>query len=331
MRAVLMLSVAGVLLSSSALAWGPDGHRMISTVAVQSLPSDVPAFLRSADAADEAGYMGPEADRQRGAGKSFDAEQAPGHFVDAEDDLTVLGGPSLKNLPISREQYDTALRAKGADQYKAGYLPYSIQHGFELLAKDLAYWRVDVWGEKNAPTETERAWYAKDRVRREQIALFDLGTWSHYVADGSNPMHVTVHYNGWGKYPNPEGFTDAKIHSPFESAYVHANINENDIKTALQAYRDCKCAIWVRTSEYLVASQSDVVPLYRLEKQGVFAKPTPEGKAFVAKRLAIGAAELRDMIIDAWHHSETLGVGYPEKKVSDVEAGKYDPYNELTY
>ncbi len=331
MRAVLVLSVTAILLSSSALAWGPDGHRMISTVAVQSLPEEVPSFLRSANAVDESGYLGPEADRQRGAGQSFDAERAPGHFVDIEDDLTILGGPSIKALPVSREQYDTALRAKNATQYKAGYLPYSIQQGFELLSKDLAYWRVDVWGEKNAKTETERAWYAQDRVRREKIALFDLGTWSHYVADGSNPMHATVHFNGWGKYPNPEGFTEAKIHSPFESAYVHGNINESDVKAALPAYRDCKCAIWVRTADYLVASQSEVVPLYRLEKQGVFAKQTPEGKAYVAKRLAIGAAELRDMIIDAWHHSDALGVGYPEKKVTDIEAGKADPYEELTY
>jgi hypothetical protein len=331
MRALLLLSAAGILLSSNAMAWGPDGHRMISTVAVQSLPADLPAFLRTPEAADEAGYMGPEADRQRGAGLSFDDEQSKGHFVDVEDDLTVLGGPSLKNLPVSREQYDTDLRAKGATQYKAGYLPYSIQQGFQLLSKDLAYWRVDVWGEKNGKTEAERAWYAQDRVRREKIVLHDLGAWSHYVGDGSNPMHVTVHFNGWGKYPNPEGFTTAKIHSPFESQYVHANITEKDVTAAMPAYRDCACAIWVRTADYLAASQSDVVPLYRLEKQGAFAKSTPEGKAFVAKELARGAAELRDMIIDAWKHSETLSVGWPEKKISDIEAGKADPYEELTY
>ncbi len=331
MRAVLILSVAGVLLSSSALARGTDGHRMISTVAVQSLPDEVPAFLRTPEAADEAGYLGPEADRERGAGQSFDDEHGPAHFVDVNDDLTILGGPSLKNLPVSREKYDTELRAKGSDQYRAGYLPYSIQQGFELLSKDLAYWRVDVWGEKNGKTEAERAWYAKDRVMRERIVLHDLGIWSHFVGDGSQPMHASVHYNGWGKYPNPEGFTQAKIHSPFESPYVHANITEKDISAVLPVYRDCKCAIWTRTADYLVGTQAEVVPLYRLEKQGAFAKPTPEGKAFVAEQLARGAAELRDMIVDAWHHSDELGVGYPEKKVSDVEAGKADPYEQLTY
>ena len=330
-RTVLMLSVAAVLFTSSALAWGPDGHRMISTLAVQSLPGEVPAFLRTPDAAEEAGYLGPEADRERSAKTSFDAEHAPGHFVDVDDDLTILGGPKLAELPATREQYDYALNKKKTNQYKAGYLPYSIQQGFELLAKDFAYWRADVAGEKNGKTEAERAWYAKDRVMREKIALYDLGTWSHYVADGSNPMHASVHYSGWGKYPNPEGFTQAKIHSPFESQYVHANITEKDITPLVPAYRDCACAISKRTADYLLADQADLVPFYRLEKAGAFAKPTPEGKAFAAKRLAVGVAELRDMIVDAWHYSDSLGVGYPEKKVTDIEAGKVDPYEELTY
>jgi hypothetical protein len=331
MRTVLMLSVAGVLFTSNAMAWGPDGHRMISTLAVQSLPGEVPAFLRTPDAAEEAAYLGPEADRQRGAGKSFDAERSPGHFVDVDDDLTILGGPKLSALPVSREQYDYALNKKKTNQYKAGYLPYAIQQGFELLAKDFAYWRVDVAGEKNGKTEAERAWYAKDRVMREKIVLHDLGTWSHYVADGSNPMHASVHYNGWGKFPNPEGFTQAKIHVPFENQYVHNNITEKDITPLVPAYRNCACAIWIRTADYLLADQAEIVPLYRLEKAGAFDKPTPEGKAYVAKRLAIGVAELRDMIVDAWHASDNLGVGYPEMKVTDVEAGKADPFESLAY
>ena len=330
MRKVLLLSVAAVLLSPCALAWGPDGHRMISTVAVQSLPDELPAFVRSADAAEEAGYLGPEADRVRNAGKSFDDENSPSHFVDLLDDLTIAGLP-IKSLPIGREQYDFALNKAHTNQYRQGYLPYTIEIGFQRLAKDFAYWRVDAWGEKNGKTAEQRAWYAHDRLMREKIALHDLGTWSHFVADGSMPLHASVHYNGWGKYPNPEGFTDAKIHSPFESEMVHGNIAEKDIAGTMPAYRDCKCAIWDRTADYLIASQAEVVPLYRLEKQVGFTKKTPEGNAFVTKELGRGAAELRDMIVDAWHRSEDLGVAYPELKVKDIEAGKADPFESLTY
>lgn len=330
MRKLLMLSVAAVVLSSGAWGWGSDGHRMISTVAVQSLPDGLPAFLRTPAAAEEAGYLGPEADREKGAGRSFDDERSPGHFVDVEDDLSI-GGVPLKALPVSREQYDEKLNLAHTTQYKQGYLPYTIQHGFEQLAKDFAYWRVDAWGETGGKTAEERAWYAKDRLMREKIILHDLGTWSHYVGDGSQPLHTTVHFNGWGKYPNPEGFTTAPIHAPFESTYVHGNITEKDIAAAMPSYRDCKCAIWVRTADYLAASQAEVVPLYRLEKQVGFHDKTPEGNAFITKELGRGAAELRDMIIDAWHRSADMTVAYPEKKVSDILAGKADPYESLTY
>jgi hypothetical protein len=330
-RLLFSISLALGLASPSALAWGPDGHRMIGELAVKNLPADLPAFLRTPAAAKEAGYLAPEADRQRGAGEAFDAEHSPAHFADVSDDLTILGGPPLNALPPTREQYDSALRAVGSDQYKAGTLPYSMADGFQLLAKDFAYWRVDVAGAKLGKSAKARAWYAKDRALREKIILHDLGIWAHFVGDGSMPLHASVHYNGWGDFPNPEGFTQERVHVPVENQYVHNNVRDAEVERLMPAARDCACAIPARIAAYLTATQAEVVPFYRLEKTGAFAKPTPEGKAFVTLRLAVGAAELRDMIVDAWHESDKQSVGYPPVKVSDVEAGKADPYAELTY
>ena len=329
MRSILAILLAGLFLGTGAQAWGPDGHRMISKLAVAALPDEVPAFVRSAT--EEIGYLGPEADRERGAGQSFDSEHSPGHFVDVDDDLTIHGGPRLDALPPTRDKYDYELNKTHTNQYRMGYLPYSIVQGEELLAEDFAWWRVDAAGERNGRTEAERAWYARERVFREHIVIHDLGLWSHFVGDGSQPLHVTVHYNGWGKYPNPEGFTTAKIHEAFESPYVHDNVAEKDVAALIPAYRDCGCDIARRTADYLVGDAQQVVPLYRLEKAGAFAKPTPEGKAFVAARLAAGAAELRDMIVDAWRASGQMSIGYPAVKVSDVESGKADPYEMIAY
>ncbi|MDE2181893.1 MAG: S1/P1 Nuclease [Alphaproteobacteria bacterium] len=334
MRASFLFSAAcGVALlglSQAAWAWGPDGHRMIGMLAIKALPAEIPAFLRTPVAADEIGYLAPEADRQRGAGQAFDSEHSPAHFVDVSDDLTILGGPPLSALPETREKYDTDLRHVASDQYRAGYLPYSIIDGFDLLTKDFAYWRVDVAGEKFARTREAKAWYRRDRGARERILLRDLGIWSHFVGDGSMPLHASVHYNGWGNFPNPEGFTDAKVHVPWENVYVHDSITAQDVAAALTPQRDCapieKC-----TADYLAADQAEVVPFYRLEKAGAFAKATPEGKAFTAKRIAAGASELRDMIVAAWHASDAQSVGYPPIKVSDIEAGKADPLEELRY
>src|SRR5439155_22990745 len=117
------------------------------------------------------------------------------------------GRPPLANLPTTRAAYEKALQAAGTDSWKAGYLPYSIVEGWQQLVKDFAYWRVDRVGEATSPRPEDRAWFAADRRLRESLIVRDLGVWSHYVGDASQPLHVTVHYNGWGDSPNPFGFT----------------------------------------------------------------------------------------------------------------------------
>ncbi len=87
----------------------------------------------------------------------------------------------------------------------------------------------------------------------------------------------------------------------------------------------------MRTADYLAVTQAQVVPFYTLEKAGAFKAPTPKGLDFTTKAVARGASELRDMIVDAWRLSDSESVGYPGVKVSDVEAGKADPYDSLTY
>jgi hypothetical protein len=50
----------------------------------------------------------------------------------------------------------------------------------------------------------------------------------HYVADGSQPLHTTIQYNGWVG-SNPNGYTtEHGIHSQFESTYVAVNITEKN-------------------------------------------------------------------------------------------------------
>jgi len=41
----------------------------------------------------------------------------------------------------------------------------------------------------------------------------------------------------------------------------------------------------------------------------------------VIERLAAGASEMRDQIVDAWRQSTQITVGFPLVRVSDIEAG----------
>ena len=321
--------LATVLQSSAALAWGDAGHRMIGVLAMQALPPTVPAFLRTAEAAADIGELAREPDRSRGSGKIHDSGRDPGHFLDVDDQGLILGGPPLSALPPTRADYETALRSAGTDTYKAGYLPYSIVDGWQQLAKDFAYWRAGMAGERLERDPRRRAWIAADRRRRERQILVDLGVWGHYVGDASQPLHLSVHYNGWGEGPNPRGFTTQRVHVPFEGPFVNAYVRTADVRRRMTPFRACGCAIEARTAGYLSDTYATVVPFYELEKAGGLTPGDPRGPAFAAERLASGASQLRDMVVEAWQASARGTVGYPAASVGDIESGKADAYIQL--
>jgi hypothetical protein len=324
---LLFLSLALALGARPAFAWGNKGHRIIGEIGARNFPKSVPAFLRTPQAVMAIGELAREPDRSRDAGQPHDNDNDPAHFVDASDDGTVLEGPSLAALPLSRQDYDTALRAKGTTEFKAGWLPYAMADGWQQLVKDFVLWRADVAGAKFAKNKADKAWLLRDQKLREAITLRDLGVWAHFVGDASQPMHVSVHYNGWGDFPNPENFTSANnFHGRFESDFVNANIAQGDVAARLRPYQACNCAIMTHVANYLAATQSGVLTAYRLDKAGAIDTPTPEAKSFVADRLAEGAAQLRDLVIDAWNASAAETVGYkPKIPIADIEAGKADP------
>jgi hypothetical protein len=327
-----VLAAALVALSPNAVsAWGSTGHRFVGEAAMKSLPAELPAFLHTAQAAIDVGEYSREPDRSKGAGRMHDSDRDPGHFIDLSDDGTVLGGPPLAALPATRADFDAAVRKAGADSWKSGYLPYSIIDRWEQLARSMAYWRVLAAAEANQAWSAHRAFFAADRRRREAQILVTIGELSHFVGDGSQPLHVTVHFNGWGDFPNPDGYTTAKIHAPFESDLVQASVTEAGVVAKMPPPRDCHCALQKEVGDYLAATGALVVPLYNLEKAGGFAPGDPRGTAFATERIAVGASELRDLIAEAWRVSATQTLGYKPNAVAvaDVVAGKTDPYAML--
>jgi len=312
-------------------AWGWAGHRMIGEQAAQNFPGEIPAFLRTPQAGLQIGLMAQEPDRSRASGQPHDADADPGHYVNLSDDGSIAGGPTLGGLPQNRRDYDTALRAAGSNEYAAGFLPFNIMDGYQQLVKDFALWRMDVAALKYAKifsmTAQERQYFARQQKVRELLTLRDLGVWAHFVGDASQPMHLSVHFDGWGAGPNPEGFVTAKgAHAKFESTFVSANIHDGDVTARMRPYSPCACDIRKRTQDYLSATWALVVPTYRLDKAGAFDTATAESKAFAAERLAEAASQLRDMVADAWTDSGKAVLGYPKQaSVADLESGKADP------
>lgn len=310
-------------------AWGATGHEWISGIADEMLPDEIPAFVHTPEAAADIAVMGREPDRSKGAGRTHDAERDPAHFIALADNGAVMGVLPLADLPETREACDTLLRAKGFTQYQAGYLPYAIVDGWQQIRKDFAYWRAAVKGAETAETPEERAWFAADRRLREKLTIRDIAIWSHYVGDASQPLHVSVHFDGWGSFLNPNGYTTAKIRAYFEGEFVRHNLMRATVASEVGPYRDCRCSIEDRTRTLLLATLSQVEPLYALEKQGAFKEGDPRGIAFATARLAAGAQAARDMIVDAWRESADTPVGYPMVNVHDIESGKVRATRDL--
>lgn len=330
---VLALAAAAAAPAQSALAWGASGHRVVGVVAASTLPADVPAFLRTPQAVAAIGEFAREPDRWKGSGKIHDHDRDSAHFLDVDDQGRMYGGPAftVATLPPTRADYEKALQAAGTDSWKAGYLPYAIIDGYQQLVKDFTYWRVLTAAVKLEKDPTRLAYYKADLKRREDLLLRDLGVWAHYVGDGSQPLHLSVHYNGWGDYPNPNGYTQARsTHFQFEGPLTLALADEASIKALVPAYKPCECSIETRVVGYLTDTWKQVEPLYQLEKAGGMVETDPRAKTFVRARVAAGATALRDLVVDAWRESANGKIGYrPEISVADVETGKADPWFDL--
>jgi hypothetical protein len=276
--------------------WGSDGHRMINRLAAEKLPGNLPAFLRSPAAIDEIEYLGPEPDRWRSPGEpELSSEQAPEHFIDLEL-ADMVGNP----LPRRRYDFIAALYATGLTHpnmaaelrpEKAGLQPYVTTEVYQRLKAAMREYRgLSVQGKDTKPVE--------------QAIIFYMGWLGHYVGDGSQPLHVTVNYDGWVGKENPNGYTTQHgIHSKFETAFVAANIKAADAASLMSAPHQIG-DIFDDYVAYLRYSATLIERTYQLEKLGGFdGAGTSESKQFTAERLAAGASELRDLYVSAWAES----------------------------
>ena len=63
--------------------------------------------------------------------------------------------------------------------------------------------------------------------------------------------------------------------------------------------------------------------MYELDKKGAFKAAAPEAIALVSSQLGLGAAAVRDMVIDAWKASADMSVGDPVVSMRDILSGKH--------
>lgn len=275
-----------------AMAWGPNGHRTVTHVAVNSLPSTPElAFIRRNGAV--LAFLSQEPDRWRDRDQSaLRPANFPDHFIEFES-LSFLSA-----FPPDRYQFARALSARRRELGQSG----QSSQARELFPERVGlqpYVTAEIYGRLKIAWRQHRSAKASGRPLGpiEQAILFYMGWLSHYVADGSQPLHTTRHFNGW-EGGNPNGYsTGPGVHAKVEDAFL----NRSGQATALRKQTVRARILRDPFSDYLAylrGSFSLVPRLYELEKSGAFnGGGTPAARQFLSERMLAGA----EMLASLWY------------------------------
>jgi hypothetical protein len=199
-------------------AWGEKAHLMINRLAIDRVAPQLPEFMKSGRATII--YNGYEPDRWREEANSpMQIAEAPEHFLNTE-----LWG-SILTLEPDRYGFMNNLVRRKIDLRNVGYLPYAVLENYGRL--------------KNAFRQTRKAATAQDAAAAQADAIHYAGVLGHYVGDASQPLHMSIHFNGWlDSVPNPKNFTrDRKLHSRYESGYVNKALEDSMVIPKIVAPR----------------------------------------------------------------------------------------------
>ncbi|CAN5769857.1 hypothetical protein BH23GEM9_BH23GEM9_22090 [soil metagenome] len=281
--------IVGGLTGAASLRWGLHGHEIAGRAAATNLPPAMPAFFRNAT--EQLAYLNPEPDRWRGDRfRELNEAKRYDHYVDFE----II--PDSIIVAADRFQYLMALQRHGVGNpaRDAGLLHFRIVEQYQSL---VVQWRL--WRREQDPVR--RGWI-------EQRIINDAGIIGHYVTDGSNPHHTSVHHDGWRTdYPNPRGFTTGRgFHSRFEIQFVEANIRAADLLPHIDASPRRLDDVRAEVMAHLLRSHDRLERLYELDQIEAFGRNTKgvAHREFAIERLVAGANMLRDIWWTAWLDSE---------------------------
>lgn len=187
LRAIIVLIVF-ITLTKTVFPWGGSGHFFINLKAVQFLPAEMQEFKKWADYISE---HAADPDKRR----DDDPTEFPKHFIDIDYYKEFLNGNMIFNRDELTQIYNDSIVTA------MGILPWATLETFNNL--------TNAFIEKN-----------RDRIL---IYASDLG---HYVADGHQPMHTVLNYDGQ--------LSDQKgIHYRYESEMIKRNMSE--IETSIDS------------------------------------------------------------------------------------------------
>lgn len=277
------LSVLFVILPpTQAQAWWEKGHHMIAANAVEVLPADMPGFFKAGAAA--LVRLSSQPDRWKEFGTELRRAENPEHYLDHEK---LTDNPVKLGFYPDRYAALNAIYKMGETPAGVGMLPYRLLEDFQKLRGAFAQYRRN----------------PEDPNIQQEILVY-AGLLAHYAGDTSQPLHMTVHFDGrvdaQGRVIKAKG-----IHARFEGAFVDKFVAPADCRPYVRTpvvYQDLYGAI----REAFATSFAEIDRVYQLDETGLLETPDAATRTFVQQRLAHGSSFLASLWYTAWKASETV-------------------------
>ena len=300
-------------------AWYEPGHRIINQLALDSLPPEFPAWVREPATAERIVFLSQEPDRWRRTREALlQHANAPDHTIDLEqltaagidlDTLTPFRYQFVAEFAAGRaahpERFPAVDPAKDPNHVQAwpGFLPWAIAEYYAKLQSQFSY--LKTYERYGTPDEIANA--------RANV-VYVMGVMGHFVGDGSQPLHTTIHKSGWVG-PNPNHYATTDFHALVDGGFIAragitlAELAPRVVPAAplnLATRPDGRDPAFVDVLDYLRATQRTVEPLYRLlqaHQLDPAGPPSPAGRAFFDERLLAAGEMLGSLWLTAWQQA----------------------------
>jgi hypothetical protein len=318
-KKILALISVGLINLQPLGAWGVRGHTVANLAAVEGIPDGELAFLKAQEA--YIGHLGTIPDTWRGFSEPYLRISEDANHGWYTEQFDYIKTPPHSRTEFILEVYDQYLKEKATDRDRAklinirytGTQAYSIVEGYERMKAGMRLYRT-VGSTKNSRTNLAPAYAAisplfRDPAQVKQMLANDIafymGWVGHYVADAAQPLHDSMHHDGWSG-PDPKGYTrDPQIHGRFESQYLDLiEVTAPEVVKYMRKDPRHLDDVWKAVLDHSLEARNSVEEVYQLDLRGAFHnKDDVEARELVYKRLASGASFLRDLVYTAWMES----------------------------
>jgi hypothetical protein len=323
MKKLLLLASLCLFIIQTVFAWDYEGHRLVNQLALASLPKDFPAFALTPDAQERIAFLAGEPDRWRNSTNvELKNVNGPDHYIDLEDlslyDLKPETLPPLRYdfmAQIARVRAAQPKRfapidpAKDTDHTRelSGFLPWAMTEYYAKLKSEFSYLKTfETAG--GTPSEIANA---------QANVIYTMGVMGHFYGDASQPLHTTMHFNGWvGENPN-HYTTDHTFHAWIDGGYISKTGIEGDLGAMKKKMRPAQVVnyhgqpaqsdqIFPAVVSFIVEQNKLVEPFYQMEKDQRFSgegEVGMQGKAVIEGQLMKSGQFLGDIWYSAWQQS----------------------------